>query len=529
MTLSYKYGKRWRNIVWSRRQIRKGAERRARLARDALKRSTNSRETSIAAIDEQIESMTGNVGRQGKSSVRSGRRQLRQEHEARVTARLSSGGEIGSTLGGSTTSRGSWQDNHESVQPQDRRRSLSSSTSSRQRSVVPPASTRRQDTTRSSYFKMKALGLDPTLALANSHASRPPKRTHSNDDVPRSGKRLLDSRISSSPPLQIMDVPTSSSRREVPDAEDEELFAAVRAARDAMSESITFFKEEMAKDELGRSKSSAGGEAATRHDSPSLKHRLPMDFDRSLISTTSHQSSPSGQPPLKYRSRVSKFLPREMYADFLMEKQGQEHKTPRFAEPPGNRQGTDLDNSQRQPSGLEQQQLSPRTSSQTQRTQTLAAAALKARSNPFGLLSQQEQDDDSEASNNGHERSDEDEQSSEEDQLSNGDKPAVETARAHPDVARDNPKMSISNDNELAETDDLDEVEDDDGFENEHDERSDRDDREDASMEADEDDYYDDDGEEEEDDVDGEDDDDDELVRAPAGKSGASVDDAIEL
>lgn len=180
-------------------------------------------------------------------------------------------------------------------------------------SLLPPV---RNDTTRSSYFKMKALGLDPHAGMDKKRPTRLGKRGRSNEDIPLPEKRLFSSSRASPPLYHAADTSLDQIRKPlVHDEEDVELFAAMRAARSAMSESISFFKEELARDELHNSRSSDGLDNSTQ------THRSRPRFDHSFNSTTPLESLQETRPPPKYRNRVSKFLPREMYADVLMAKQ----------------------------------------------------------------------------------------------------------------------------------------------------------------------------------------------------------------
>lgn len=163
---------------------------------------------------------------------------------------------------------------------------------------------------------MKALGLDPHAGVDKRRLSRLGKRERSNEDIPLPEKRLFSSSRASPPLHHAANTSLDQIRKPlVHNEEDVELFAAMRAARSAMSESISFFKEELARDELHNSRSSDGLDNSTQ------THRLRPRFDHSFNSTMPLESHRETRPPPKYRNRVSKFLPREMYADVLMAKQ----------------------------------------------------------------------------------------------------------------------------------------------------------------------------------------------------------------
>lgn len=98
--------------------------------------------------------------------------------------------------------------------------------------------------------------------------------------------------------------PTGASKaktRTQAEAEDEALFARLRAASKAMDESISFYREEIAKeDQLRRSQSSAASDTP-----PKVQ-----------------QSPPDNRP--KYWGRVSQFVPREEYGRAKSQQKGKE-------------------------------------------------------------------------------------------------------------------------------------------------------------------------------------------------------------
>jgi len=183
------------------------------------------------------------------------------------------------------------------------------------------ASSPRVDTTRSTYFRLKAMGLDPrgkTLTLIptcfTSDRKRPRDRDSDASTTP--GKRLHalgSSHLVHQPQPDTGYVPfTQTTRAPVPNDEDEELFTAVRAARNAMSDSISFFQDEIKQDELRRSQISTGTRTlASNTTSASTSDAVVNGGDSSTMSL--HK-----EPPPAYRNRISKFLPREMYADVMM-------------------------------------------------------------------------------------------------------------------------------------------------------------------------------------------------------------------
>ena len=113
----------------------------------------------------------------------------------------------------------------------------------------------RSDTTRTDYFRLKALGIDPDTPLVPRTAKKRPRV----DEVQSEEKRIRTSTVpikpggqeDSSPVRQITSVQSCSVTEEVKISEDVEtnaLLSQMRSVRDAMSESIVFF--ERAKSQL---------------------------------------------------------------------------------------------------------------------------------------------------------------------------------------------------------------------------------------------------------------------------------------
>jgi len=194
--------------------------------------------------------------------------------------------------------------------------------------------TSRHDTTRSTYFKLKALGLDPNSAtlhasnnsiLAATTNDRKRPRTDSFGTSTISGKRLTTASASplarstylqdeaAAPP----NLASGAMQQPVNTDDDDELLVAARQVRQAMTESISLFQEEIAKDELHQSQRSRA-EPLTRLS----KSLGTQDLRATIASLTSFAPVPSTERTSKFvelpprcRNRVSKFLPRERHSD----------------------------------------------------------------------------------------------------------------------------------------------------------------------------------------------------------------------
>jgi SAC3/GANP family len=195
----------------------------------------------------------------------------------------------------------------------------------------------RLSTMTSNYFRLKARGLE---SLSDVHAERtnrkrmrlsgsslisPPSTTGSPEHVarlgsPRSyphrhstGKQrpadMLEDRYtpSESPPLKRKAHDDTAN-------EDEELFARVRKVRKAMDEGISFYKEELRKDELSRSSSTQGSmsHVAMTGLSPDELFQSQTFPPRNYFNQSQQLQLHQSERP-KYHSRVSKFIPREEY------------------------------------------------------------------------------------------------------------------------------------------------------------------------------------------------------------------------
>ena len=135
---------------------------------------------------------------------------------------------------------------------------LSDSVLTKARRLVPPGPT---DTTRTDYFRLKARGLDPDTPIVPATRKR---RITDHTEVearkrlsPPNGASTMSQPVRSIGSMSLADSRTERTVVSKRDDEDEELFAQMRQVRDAMAESITFFREEREKSELSRSNSSS--------------------------------------------------------------------------------------------------------------------------------------------------------------------------------------------------------------------------------------------------------------------------------
>ncbi|KAI9711953.1 MAG: hypothetical protein M1828_001752 [Chrysothrix sp. TS-e1954] len=185
----------------------------------------------------------------------------------------------------------------------------------------------RRNTTRSTYFRMKAMGLDsrniskiyvspqktdrkrPRDSGSDLGDDMPSKRWHTMSsatkgaaETPSHTRAPEDGNLSQ--PTRLTAGPHFPQDRQHDD--DEALFAAARQARQAMSESMSLFSAEIANEEF-RASASAMRSLGALHSTPVVSSMTSNDI-------ISSNSTPRLSPP-KYRSRVSRFLSRDQYAD----------------------------------------------------------------------------------------------------------------------------------------------------------------------------------------------------------------------
>ena len=362
-SLCLRYGQMWREISRRRRRARWGQEQRRRRRERAEERTRRIQETSISARLEAAQK-----ARQAREATKAANVPSTPDRlESKESLAVSSNGLSSRPLSaqqdrqsqtatellhGTTTtpSRG---------HPARHQGSLMLRGARSTNSVLRPGRTlndpnfgQRRDTTRSTYFKLRALGLDP-----NDNNVFPRKRSVVRDRIENKGeaavkakhnprKRSLDQgtesvvamqngtdaerpskRNATTPPGQINGKP---SPKLSPEEEDEVLFAKVREATQAMTESIAYLKEEVKRSSQGSSRRDSGDMARSgmqNHDvhSQTLDQantatRGGNDASKKETHVSTSRISKTGP---KYRTRVSKFLPRDQYADRTMKNMSQ--------------------------------------------------------------------------------------------------------------------------------------------------------------------------------------------------------------
>lgn len=364
-----RYGRKWRDMCWKRRLAKQARERRKKQQRDAQARVKREQEKSISTEMEAFRqsmghsqsSMTSSEGRFATAEPSSTNRLNDQVSVSDRQPQKERGRDLASPQLDSslidfnprrpTPPEQSAAPSGQLSESQSRRSSLGTSRWPDQRAS-------RRDTTRSNYFRLKAMGIEPPRSIL------PPAKPASEYQAYRSGKKRVresdsyadlrgaagasanqesssaeNARSSMPPPSKrpasqveveknLNESTSTASSFNLQD-EDEALFEAVRQAKKAMSDSVDFFKEEMEgmkreSERSSRSTSVNGNSTGAASDSvpryQSARERYKIDELFASVGSEDSVSRREVAPPPKYRSRVSKFLPREEYADVKMQR-----------------------------------------------------------------------------------------------------------------------------------------------------------------------------------------------------------------
>lgn len=353
-----RYGLKWKEIPWKKRLAAQGKSRRQRLRADKEEKERWSREVSVSATTQEFRKSMG------ASSSQLSMKSVQQDEPkgssqtSRKAAQATSVDAFGNSMLSippsspqpqqpKQTEKSAHQGHRRTESAPGRSIRLAGLRSVRQNppngssrlrySFLPgdsfddaastAASSVRADTTRSTYFKLKAVGLTPPPVAKRR------RRDSGGSLMSRPGKRLT---TSVSPVQASISSEQTKEKPQQPhtlkaiatNEEDEELFAQIRQVRDAMSDSMTFFQEERKKDENFRLSQSSAGSAGTPPSSDKqstavrdwkaiAEERINKALRASTVTpTTSYEKM--REPPPAYRNRISKFLPRERYADKMM-------------------------------------------------------------------------------------------------------------------------------------------------------------------------------------------------------------------
>lgn len=176
-----------------------------------------------------------------------------------------------------------------------------------------------KNTTKSNYFRLKALGIHRVDNALNDRGTKRRLSASQQAFAQTSPPALrpsssLASRCEESSPRLLMPPPSSvPPRTPLSNDEDEALFSRLKAARDNLKDSTTFYKSEVGKEEdLRRSMNSS--RSSNEFESPSMaKARAEARLRASQTGSDRGGTGTKHDVPA-YRLRESRFVPRENYA-----------------------------------------------------------------------------------------------------------------------------------------------------------------------------------------------------------------------
>jgi hypothetical protein len=342
--LHKKYGKRWRDLFWQKRLAKSGRERRERRQRRLLQRSSQEIDggslfdANTSGGHSQAGSVAGaeNFGvRQSVEIDMYGRPMIGQQ----ASQAMDTFHQVHDGAKRPTSSHGP-EDVNQARQHAHKRMKSTSHIDERGR-ITKPSSTshpssdllkrssflgfspphngsNNKNTTKSNYFKLKALGVhrvDESIAprgIKRRLSASGQESTQTSPPALRSPS-LFPSNYAKPNDRTLMPPPSSTPARTPRiNHDDEELFARLKAARENLMDSTTFYKSEVGKDdELRRSLNSS--HSSNEFESPSMaRARLEARMRASRGPSESGASSNRRDVPA-YRLRESKFVPRESY------------------------------------------------------------------------------------------------------------------------------------------------------------------------------------------------------------------------
>jgi hypothetical protein len=316
-TLSYRFGKRWREICWRRRLARQGRERRKRAKKD---QSARELKRKLAAEKDAVDDFLKSTRSAAPLGASLQDPQAGQNHQHGAQVSLDEDTEA-TASSSHTNKRLKSLDNIDLETPKRKQPAATPRSNFLGFSMLGSQNRPAISSTpsRSNYFRLKAMGINPG---GDTDASQARKRLRE-DSEEAQAEAQPPNKKSHTPPSAIETRPTSIARQSAPDSvvnnslgssiagteslskarqDDEELFARARAARQAMADSSTWYRSEIQKDGARRKE-----EAARSLTSPSMERARELARLRST-----GLGAPSPDVPA-YRLRESRFVPRAQY------------------------------------------------------------------------------------------------------------------------------------------------------------------------------------------------------------------------
>ncbi|KAG9963211.1 hypothetical protein KCU61_g3962, partial [Aureobasidium melanogenum] len=388
-TLSYRYGKRWREICWRRRLARQGRERRKRAKKDQSARELKRKLAAEKdAVDDFLKSTRSTVSlgaslrdpRLSLGSQTDGQEYF-EETRDQSTTRDSHGNKRLKSL--DIIDLETPKRKQPAATPRSNFLSFSMLGSQNRPAISSTPS-------RSNYFRLKALGINP---VGETNPTPQVKKRLREDSEEAQAQAQPPNKKSQTPPSAVVARPSGAARPLASGSavtksissgltatvslskarqEDEELFARARAARQAMADSSAWYRSEIRKDDTRRNE-----EAGRSLTSPS------MERARELARLRSSRPGAASPDVPAYRLRESRFVPRAQY-NLAIEKARQKIEsrsrspsrlsTPRASQSPSRSAGKGLmalSTAKAQTSSL----LAPSEGQDTQATDSMAQIA----------------------------------------------------------------------------------------------------------------------------------------------------------
>lgn len=343
-TLLQKFGKRWKDVFWQRRTLKSGRERRQRRQQRLAERDSGVDGGSLFDTESVQSSRAGSVTESRFHNSQNRQEMVesmfRQTFKDRQSAPATSG-EHQARPGSKRPLSSHGTEASMAFRESGHKRLKSTSHVDERGRITKPAATSHpnadilkrssflgfslasdglnsKNTTSSNYFRLKAIGLNKPEFSSNPRGNKRrlsdslQASSHTSPPGIRSASQL---RCTPGPEEKTLMPPPSSvpPRAQKTHDDDEALFARLRAAREGLKESTSFYQSEAAKPD-DHQQSMNSSQSST--ESPSMiKARAEARLRASQAASESDTASLRAVPA--YRQRESKFVPRERYGEAI--------------------------------------------------------------------------------------------------------------------------------------------------------------------------------------------------------------------
>ncbi|KAK0265408.1 actin cytoskeleton and mitosis protein [Friedmanniomyces endolithicus] len=327
--LQHRYGRKWRERVWRTKSAARASQRRDRARRgleEARSRATSvmtgSRASSVG-LDRHQPTGDGNWGFPRTTS--DGARSVAASSERQTTQNTKR--PLSSHASNAPSQSRSNQKRQKSTNHVDDRGRVSKPTHVEdlkadllRRSAFlgfsasgPGAALQQRSTTQTNYFRLKALGLNPSPEATDSRGTKR-RRLESVELGSKDAEELPAAHSSPSrsiwQPKAMTDMPPPAYTPKKDDG-DETLFARLKAARENLAKSAILLKDDVAREQdLRRSLSTS----QSSNESPSMARARAEARWRASENGGAFGTSTAQDDGPAYRYRESRFVPREHYA-----------------------------------------------------------------------------------------------------------------------------------------------------------------------------------------------------------------------